>query len=595
MNDVKHQHRGLQRLLAAMAVAAILETSGMSLGADEQPARTKSKAAVASGSGAGRAKISSESSDAGWQPRSSSGKWTSGAGKPGQIATGTARQPEQPSRSAKSEPVSRSVRRSPSLIFIAGKSASDDQKTEPSEDVPKPAASEAQPAPAAESAELNGGHGADDGQKQPSAESASEDQSVSGDAHSTSHDSGESNHHSEANEEAPGPKTEPEQPTYFDAPAETMPGLSPEESLDDQPVMSTTERFKQLLIENERLRNEGATGSVIPDDSEHQAPARSQDGGFRSFGAVPSLEEDLNSEDPSRRQRAQRILRIREQILHLKSRARKAESQQAVDSVDRRAAPEHSEKDDHQETTPHSSDPEGTSLPPADLHDAEQHTKDTDAVDVNNEHDSDPHDSHGETGSPEAHDSAHGAHDDQGSTGGHGDEDDHAFDHSGMADSEPHTEEGHEASDSPGRGNASGSLDAAHGLVTIGDSIDRVGLANNLYALGEYPAAHDAYRSVEPEQLTPEQQFWVEYQIANCLRRLGESAAASNQFRKLAAQPEAGWVSEQAAWWVDILEQIRQAEKDLEDDDSQSVPAVREKKLPLSGISTEASHGSHQH
>ena len=66
--------------------------------------------------------------------------------------------------------------------------------------------------------------------------------------------------------------------------------------------------------------------------------------------------------------------------------------------------------------------------------------------------------------------------------------------------------------------------------------------------------------------LTAQQQIWTDYQMANCLRRMGRNAEASNRYRRIAEQPEAGWLSEQSRWWVDVLEQIRQLQSSLEED-----------------------------
>ena len=101
--------------------------------------------------------------------------------------------------------------------------------------------------------------------------------------------------------------------------------------------------------------------------------------------------------------------------------------------------------------------------------------------------------------------------------------------------------------------------------VVVDGPIDRLGLANNLFAVAEYPLALEMYQQATGPELSSQQKFWVEYQLANCLRRLGNPAEASNRYRKLASQPEAGWLSQQARWWVETLEQIRILEKVLKD------------------------------
>jgi tetratricopeptide (TPR) repeat protein len=101
--------------------------------------------------------------------------------------------------------------------------------------------------------------------------------------------------------------------------------------------------------------------------------------------------------------------------------------------------------------------------------------------------------------------------------------------------------------------------------VVVNGPIDRLGLANNLFAIGEYPLALEMYQQTAGPELSSQQQFWVEFQTASCLRHLGNPAEASNRFRKLASQPEAGWLSKQAQRWVEHLESIRILEKSLKD------------------------------
>ena len=77
--------------------------------------------------------------------------------------------------------------------------------------------------------------------------------------------------------------------------------------------------------------------------------------------------------------------------------------------------------------------------------------------------------------------------------------------------------------------------------------------------------ALEMYQQTTGPELSSQQQFWVEYQTASCLRHLGSPAEASNRFRKLASQPEAGWLSQQAQRWVEHLESIRVLEKALKE------------------------------
>jgi hypothetical protein len=82
-------------------------------------------------------------------------------------------------------------------------------------------------------------------------------------------------------------------------------------------------------------------------------------------------------------------------------------------------------------------------------------------------------------------------------------------------------------------------------------------------------------------ELTAQQQIWTDYQMANCLRRMGRNAEASNRYRRIAEQPEAGWLSEQSRWWVDALEQIRQLQGSLEEDAGSSEENLQS---PFTGV-----------
>ena len=101
--------------------------------------------------------------------------------------------------------------------------------------------------------------------------------------------------------------------------------------------------------------------------------------------------------------------------------------------------------------------------------------------------------------------------------------------------------------------------------VVVDGPIDRLGLANNLFAVKQYPLALEMYEQTTGPELSSQQQLWAEYQTATCLRHLGNPAEASNRYRKLASQPEHGWLSQQAHWWVETSESIRILEKALKD------------------------------
>ena len=126
--------------------------------------------------------------------------------------------------------------------------------------------------------------------------------------------------------------------------------------------------------------------------------------------------------------------------------------------------------------------------------------------------------------------------------------------------------------------------------VVVNDPIDRLGLANNLFAIGEYPLALEMYQQTAGSELSSQQQFWVDFQTASCLRHLGNPAEASNRFRTLASQPEAGWLSKQAQRWVEHLESMRIVEKSLKDNSIEQWQKVLEDSLAWQSASVEDSY-----
>lgn len=250
-------------------------------------------------------------------------------------------------------------------------------------------------------------------------------------------------------------------------------------------------------------------------------------------GLTRTLEEDLRSNNAYLRETAQRLLRLQMQLLQLRSRqaaAAKTATQNATNNTgvnsipvnSANAAAETQTSDPSRELTPGSND--STNNPD----DAEQQPFGDSALTQNS---NDPNVLNSDQQIQPEENIA----------------DENRSEESPLAPSEP-----------------SANTSLLENVVVNGP-IDRLGLANNLFAVGEYPLALEMYQQTTGPELSSQQQFWVEYQIASCLHHLGNPAQASNQFRKLASKPEAGWLSQQAHWWVETLESIRILEKALAD------------------------------
>jgi hypothetical protein len=305
--------------------------------------------------------------------------------------------------------------------------------------------------------------------------------------------------------------------------------------------LTATERFKRALAEQRRAMAAQTAG--LPDGpkdltksaadaipAENPAEASSEKlSADTLLGLTAEDSSDLESEDPLRREKAESFLRLKMKILQLKTR------QQAAAVVP-------TDKTQTQPTV--NEDPEATpdSVEPSPSNDVKDEQKDgqTGGDDLEN------------TPSPEIEPGVPSA------------ETEGAVPNS----DEPSLDENSTETDpeSMNEDSASTTVDPVPGRQpVVSGPIDRLGLANNLYAVGEYPTAMELYMESDEAPLTAQQQIWAEYQTANCLRRLGRTSEASNRYRRLAGQTEAGWLSEKANWWVGVLEQIRQLEKSLEE------------------------------
>ena len=264
-----------------------------------------------------------------------------------------------------------------------------------------------------------------------------------------------------------------------------------------------------------------------------QNPAMQPTSAKSYAGLTRTLEEDLKSDDAFLRERAQRFLRLQMQLLKLRS--RQAAAAETTTQMSAHGTGDHSTQVQHGGL-------EESTHPKAPTHDVTSGSHDEHVHSSALAHQpSDEITSRQVAQSPEdlppVQTTLHG---------------DHVV----------HDNTSEESSHAALEPTANASL---LGKVVVNGPIDRLGLANNLFAVGEYALALEMYEQTKGPELSAQQQFWVEYQFANCLRRVGNPAEASNRYRKLASQPEAGWLSQQARWWVETLESIRILEKALKD------------------------------
>jgi tetratricopeptide (TPR) repeat protein len=79
-------------------------------------------------------------------------------------------------------------------------------------------------------------------------------------------------------------------------------------------------------------------------------------------------------------------------------------------------------------------------------------------------------------------------------------------------------------------------------------------LADNLYALGEYDLAYNSYEQLDMESLSTENQIWVTYQLAGCLRHLNQVEAAAGLYRNVLSQHPEHHLAGVSRWWLDAME-----------------------------------------
>jgi tetratricopeptide (TPR) repeat protein len=90
------------------------------------------------------------------------------------------------------------------------------------------------------------------------------------------------------------------------------------------------------------------------------------------------------------------------------------------------------------------------------------------------------------------------------------------------------------------------------------DPVDRLGLADSLFAAGESALALETYQALDLAGLSPEDLQWIAFQQASCLRRLGRMDEATQAYRRLASEPAGGWLVELSRWWLDSLAEATQ-------------------------------------
>jgi hypothetical protein len=349
----------------------------------------------------------------------------------------------------------------------------------------------------------------------------------------------------------------------------------------DRPVLSATERFKLALEEERRraLAEQAAANEetpVLPSlDEEPVELAPVEDMPLERLPSQDGSQDpsEILAGDPETRlldERARRFVRLKQQLMQLKSQLEQPGVAEASEPQPDAADELHSDPPEIQiapDKVPGQDTHSEELLPPVDGREPPEtsHTETEGHPTDHGHHGSSPHDAEGHSDSENAVAEHPATPPDHGHENGEHKSDLNAGEPSASDDSHQ-TKNSHGESEANEHSGAESAPHAASEHAVVHGPIDRLGLANNLYAVGEYQLAMKMYEQTEMADLTAQQQIWTDYQMANCLRRMGRNAEASNRYRRIAEQPEAGWLSEQSRWWVDVLEQIRQLQSSLAED-----------------------------
>jgi len=92
------------------------------------------------------------------------------------------------------------------------------------------------------------------------------------------------------------------------------------------------------------------------------------------------------------------------------------------------------------------------------------------------------------------------------------------------------------------------------------EPVDRLGLADSLFATGEFQLALEIYTGLSATNRPSDQKVWAEHQTAACHRQLGNDVEAETHYRRIAGNDHAGFLAENARWWLTVMGQRRDAQ-----------------------------------
>lgn len=95
----------------------------------------------------------------------------------------------------------------------------------------------------------------------------------------------------------------------------------------------------------------------------------------------------------------------------------------------------------------------------------------------------------------------------------------------------------------------------------LDQAIDRQRMGNNLYAIGAYELALMNYEKMLKQPLGQIETQWVNFQVANCQRHLGQTSEAQKTYRRVAAETSEEWLGQMSRWWLKELDDRDQLQR----------------------------------
>ena len=96
-----------------------------------------------------------------------------------------------------------------------------------------------------------------------------------------------------------------------------------------------------------------------------------------------------------------------------------------------------------------------------------------------------------------------------------------------------------------------------------GSPVDKLRLANNVFAVGDMQLAGEYYREILKDNPKGWQERWAKFQLAACHRRVGSYKEALNLLKDLAQSRSNEFPIPEARWWIKEIENREVIENDM--------------------------------